>query len=100
MPTTTTSKPAIQSQDIILGPCIWAIGRTCPDKDVGFHLYTRQNPTEAQYIHIDVSLQASNLSQSYFNSRYPSKIIIHGYNANMFLHSLALMKNGNENHRR
>ncbi|XP_059222112.1 phospholipase A1 [Stomoxys calcitrans] len=82
----------VQNKDFSLGSCIWAISRTCPDKDVSFHLYTRQNPQTAQLVYIAGDSQASNLSQSFYDSQYSSKIIIHGYNANMFLHSLALMK--------
>ncbi|XP_005186631.2 pancreatic lipase-related protein 2 [Musca domestica] len=93
MGTEVTTKPTTSGKDIILGSCIWAIGRTCPDKDVAFHLYTRQNPEESQLIYIDSSFPNSNLSDSNFNSRDPSKIIIHGYNANMNLHALAKMKN-------
>ncbi|XP_073825783.1 pancreatic lipase-related protein 2-like [Musca autumnalis] len=89
-PNTPTQQP---SKDIILGSCIWAIGRKCPDKDVAFHLYTRQNPEESQLISIDSSLERSNLSQSHYDPRFQSKIIIHGYNANMNLHALAKMKN-------
>ncbi|XP_075152331.1 phospholipase A1 member A-like isoform X2 [Haematobia irritans] len=87
-----STQSSVQSKDIVIGSCIWAIERTCPDKDVSFHLYTRQNPTQAQLIFIDKDIRTSNLTQSFYDNRYPSKIIIHGYNANMFLHSLALMK--------
>lgn len=49
---------------------------------------------DRQYLHIDESLEKSNLTDSYFNPRYPTKIIIHGYNSDMFLHPLQQMREG------
>jgi len=88
-PTTTPS-----NRDITIGPCKWAIGRSCPDPDVKYYIYTRHNPMDRQCLHIDESLEKSNLTDSYFNPRYPTKIIIHGYNSDMFLHPLQQMREG------
>ncbi|XP_059222111.1 pancreatic lipase-related protein 2 [Stomoxys calcitrans] len=88
---TTTMPP--KNRDIQLGPCLWAIDRKCPDKDITFYLYTRKNPADRQYIQVDGTLQDSNLTESFFDKNHPSKILIHGYNADMFLHPLYMMKN-------
>lgn len=93
-PVVTTMPMTPKNRDIKVGPCVWAIDRTCPDKDITFYLYTRKNPSDRQYIYIDNTTQASNISQSFFDSKHPSKILIHGYNADMFLHPLYMMKNG------
>ncbi|KAM7354729.1 pancreatic lipase-related protein 2 isoform 2-T4 [Cochliomyia hominivorax] len=90
MPTTTAAPPS--NRDITIGPCTWAIDRKCPDNDITFYLYTRKNPTDRQYLYIDENLSSSNLSNSYYDSKHPSKIIIHGYNSDMFLHPLQMMK--------
>ncbi|XP_058980678.1 pancreatic lipase-related protein 2 [Musca domestica] len=93
----STTEPPVtmppKSRDIKVGPCVWAIDRTCPDKDITFYLYTRRNPADRQYIHVDKTLESSNISQSFYDSRHPSKVLIHGYNADMFLHPLYMMKN-------
>ncbi|KAI8119938.1 hypothetical protein FF38_07176 [Lucilia cuprina] len=92
MPTTTTTPAPAANRDITIGPCTWAIERKCPDKDITFYLYTRKNPSDRQFLHIDDSLNTSNLTNSYYDSKHPSKIIIHGYNSDMFLHPLQMMK--------
>uniref|UniRef100_A0A0A1XTJ9 Pancreatic lipase-related protein 2 n=1 Tax=Zeugodacus cucurbitae TaxID=28588 RepID=A0A0A1XTJ9_ZEUCU len=95
-PTTTTeappTTPAPTMRDIVIGPCRWVIGRKCPDEDVRFYLYTRRNPRNRQCLHIDETLDKSNLTSSNFNPRYQTKIIIHGYNADMFMSTLQRMK--------
>lgn len=74
--------------------CHWTNDRKCPDPDVRFYLFTRLNVDESQLIYIDDSWDASNLSSSFFNPQYPSKIIIHGFRADMFLTPLFEMKTG------
>jgi len=91
---TPTSTTTPSNRDITIGPCKWAIGRSCPDPDVKYYIYTRHNPMDRQCLHIDESLEKSNLTDSYFNPRYPTKIIIHGYNSDMFLHPLQQMREG------
>ncbi|XP_068140940.1 phospholipase A1 member A [Drosophila tropicalis] len=91
--TTTTLAPmASSNRDITIGPCKWAIGRKCPDPDVKYYIYTRHNPMDRQCLQIDETAEKSNLTNSYFNPRYPTKIIIHGYNSDMFLHPLQQMR--------
>lgn len=74
--------------------CHWINNRTCPDPEVRFYLYTRSNVDEQQLIYIDDTWEASNLSASFFNAHHPSKIIIHGFRADMFLTPLIEMKTG------
>ncbi|KAH8276694.1 hypothetical protein KR018_005119, partial [Drosophila ironensis] len=88
----TTVSPSSLNRDITIGPCKWAISRSCPDSDVKYYIYTRHNPVDRQSLHIDESQEKSNLTASFFNPRYPTKIIIHGYNSDMFLHPLQQMK--------
>ncbi|XP_053667203.1 pancreatic triacylglycerol lipase-like [Anopheles marshallii] len=75
-----------------IGNCVWIVDRPCPDSDIRFYLFTRSNPDDRQYIHIDETWDQSNLSTSYFNPSHPVKVIIHGYNADMFLTPLINMK--------
>uniref|UniRef100_A0A1A9VIC5 Lipase domain-containing protein n=1 Tax=Glossina austeni TaxID=7395 RepID=A0A1A9VIC5_GLOAU len=90
-PSITMADPPL-GRDISIGPCIWTVDRKCPDRDILFYLYTRKNPKDRQFVHIDESLKKSNLTSSHFNKLHPTKIIIHGYNSDMFLHPLQLMK--------
>lgn len=76
--------------------CHWIHDRKCPDPDVRFFLFTQANSRndEGQLIHVDVSLEASNLSSSFFRPQLSSKIIIHGFRSDMFLTPLMKMKTG------
>lgn len=87
----------MSNRDITIGPCKWAIGRRCPDPDIKYYIYTRHNLMDRQSIYIDDSLAKSNLTDSYFNPRYPTKILIHGYNSDMFLNPLQRMRDGEFN---
>ncbi|XP_029718255.2 phospholipase A1 member A [Aedes albopictus] len=78
--------------DFVVGTCTWVVERPCPDQDIKFYLFTRSNPEDRQYVHIDETLEKSNLSSSYFNPSLPTKVIIHGYNGDMFLEPLIKMK--------
>lgn len=93
LPPKNRPRPLARFQ-IDIGPCTWIIDRKCPDNDIQFYLYTRSNRKDRQHIYIDDSLEQSNLSESYFNPNHPSKIIIHGYNSDMFLMPLIQMKEG------
>lgn len=93
----TTSVPQTTNRDITIGPCTWVIGRKCPDDDIAFYLYTRKNPSDRQHLKIDNNLEASNITNSFYDSKHPSKIIIHGYNSDMFLNPLQMMKMGLSN---
>lgn len=75
-----------------LGPCTWILDRKCPDRDVKFFLFTPSNLDERQLVHIDETYEASNLSTSFYDPRFPVKIIIHGYNSDMELTPLIDMK--------
>ena len=85
---------ARQARDINIGPCTWVIDRKCPDDDIKFYLFTRSNQQERQEVHIDETLELSNLTESYFNPSHPVKVILHGYNSDMFLTPLIDMKDG------
>lgn len=49
---------------------------------------------DRRLIHIGESWEKSNISSSSFNPAHPVKIIIHGYNSDMFLGPLIGMKDG------
>lgn len=82
-------------RNLTLGPCTWIVNHKCPDDDnIRIYLFTRRNANDRQRIHIDETWEKSNLSTSFFNPADPVKIIIHGYNSDMFLSSLIDMKDG------
>lgn len=90
---TASAEPPV-TNDNATALCPWPTDRKCPDPEVRFYLYTRSNVDEQQLIHIDDTWEASNLSTSFFNPREPSKIIIHGFRADMYLTPLFEMKTG------
>lgn len=64
---------------IYVGPCAWVLTPdSCPDNDIKFYLYTRKNPDERQLINSGSSWETSNITASFYNPKYPVKIIIHG----------------------
>lgn len=68
-----------ETDTFYIGPCAWVLSnRKCPDADIKFYLYTRSNPDDRQAIHIDGTWETSNISASYYNPKFPVKIIIHG----------------------
>lgn len=77
---------------LYVGPCTWILERKCPDKDVKFFLFTQTNPDERQPLHIGDSWENSNISLSFYDARFPVKIIVHGYNSDMQLTPLIDMK--------
>lgn len=77
-----------------IGPCKWIFAEKCPNSDIKFYLYTRKNAQDRQLIHVDETWEKSNLTDSHFNPNDPSKIILHGYNSDMFLTPLIQMKGG------
>lgn len=91
---TVVTVPREARTQIDIGPCSWIVERLCPDKDVKFFLYTRKNLNDRQLIHADETMEKSNISASNFNPTYPTKIVIHGYNSDMFLTPLIDMKEG------
>lgn len=80
--------------DIVLGSCIWVGDRQCPDGDIKFYLFTKFNPNDRQLIHAAETWDKSNLSASYFDPELPTKVIMHGFNSDMYLTSLIDMKDG------
>ncbi|CAO1409451.1 unnamed protein product [Diamesa hyperborea] len=78
--------------NITIGSCSWLLDRKCPDDEVKFWLFTRSNVNDKQLIHVDDTVEHSNLSSSYFNPRHSSKIIIHGYRSDFYLTPLYEMK--------
>lgn len=79
---------------ITIGPCKWVINRECPDNDIKYYLYTRRNAHQRQYLKIGRTWEQSNISHSYFNPHHEVKIILHGYNSDMYLTPLIDMKDG------
>lgn len=64
---------------IYIGPCAWVLTpESCPDNDIKFYLYTRSNPEERQLIYAGEKWENSNISSSFYNPKFPVKIIIHG----------------------
>ncbi|XP_014204208.1 pancreatic lipase-related protein 2-like [Copidosoma floridanum] len=58
--------------DALLDPSTLSI----PEWDVGFYLYTRQNPSEPAVLSVS---EPSGLNRSYFDATMPTKILIHGW---------------------
>lgn len=79
---------------ISIGPCTWVVNHKCPDENIRFYLFTRDNVQDRQLVHVDETWELSNISASYFDPKHPTKIIIHGYNSDMFLQPLIDMKDG------
>lgn len=98
-PTSATTIPDIMAdRNLTVGPCTWIVNHKCPDEEnIKIYLFTRRNPNDRQRIHVDETWEKSNLSTSFFNPADPVKIIIHGYNSDMFLSSLIEMKDGKSN---
>lgn len=75
--------------------CEWIdVDQKCPDANIRFCLYTRSNIDSEQLIAIDDSRVSSNLSASNFNINHETKVIVHGFRADMFMEPLFEMKNG------
>ncbi|XP_011300409.1 lipase member H-A-like [Fopius arisanus] len=81
----------ISHRDYFLGPCLVHTNQTCPDDEVTFFLYTRDNPGSGKQIFVNDS--SSNLHETNFNPRDPTKIVVHGYNSDMRLDSLVDIRN-------
>jgi len=62
-----------------IGPCAWVLSnRKCPDAEIKFYLFTRSNADDRQLIHVEDCWENSNISTSFYNPKYPVKVIIHG----------------------
>lgn len=75
-----------------IGTCKIVINEPCPYPDIKFYLYTRKRPNFPQPILVGNSTNNSNITKTDFNHRFPTKIIIHGYNSDMFLSALVEIK--------
>lgn len=95
-PFSSSAGTAAARFQVSVGSCVWIFDRKCPDDDIKFYLYTKRNPNDRQTIHVDETWAKSNISQSNFNPNHPVKIIIHGYNSDMFLTPLIQMKEGKQ----
>ncbi|XP_043269843.1 uncharacterized protein [Venturia canescens] len=73
-------------KDYFIGPCLIHSNKSCPDEEVTFFLYTRNNPFDGEEIRVNGTW--SNLNEMNYSKNYPTKIIIHGYNSDMQLDSL------------
>jgi hypothetical protein len=78
-------------KDYFVGPCLVNTNQTCPDDEVTFFLFTKHNPDEGQQLLVNDT--ASNLADTNFVATSPTKIIVHGYNSDMQLDYLVIMRN-------
>lgn len=82
-------------RNVSLGSCTWIIDHKCPDmENIKIYLFTRRNLNDRQLIYVSDTWEKSNLSTSHFDPSDPVKIIIHGYNSDMYLTPLIDMKDG------
>lgn len=78
--------------DFRFSNCRIVADQPCPYPDIKFYLYTRRRPEYPQPIAIGNTIDNSNITKSDFDYRLPTKIIIHGYNSDMFLGALVEIK--------
>ncbi|XP_014210159.1 phospholipase A1-like [Copidosoma floridanum] len=78
--------PVVRAKDYFIGPCLVNTNQTCPDEEVSFFLYTRDNPDAGRRILVNET--GSNLEDTAFDPTSPTKLIVHGYNSDMSLDSL------------
>ncbi|XP_072380345.1 uncharacterized protein [Diabrotica undecimpunctata] len=77
-----------------IGSCRIVYNPVCPDPDVTFFLFTKEQPEYPVPISIGSQRLNSNLNTTYFDPKKPSKIIIHGYNSNMNISALVEIRKG------
>ncbi|XP_057670438.1 lipase member H-A-like [Diorhabda carinulata] len=80
-------------QAISFGSCRIVYNPVCPDPDVTFFLFTKENPEYPVPILVGSSRLVSNLNSTLFDATKPTKIIIHGYNSNMNISALVEIRN-------
>lgn len=78
--------------DFRFSNCRIVTDQPCPYPEIKFYLYTRRRPEYPQPITIGDTIDDSNITKSDFDYRLPTKIIIHGYNSDMFLGALVEIK--------
>ncbi|KAH1017512.1 phospholipase A1 member A [Dendroctonus ponderosae] len=79
-------------QTLTVGSCKFVINPQCPDPDVTFFMYSTSHPESPEQIFASTHVRGTNLHKTAFNSSKPSKVIIHGYNSNMFLSALTELR--------
>ncbi|XP_066142114.1 pancreatic triacylglycerol lipase-like isoform X1 [Euwallacea fornicatus] len=77
---------------ISFGACRIVINPQCPDPDVTFWMYTMTHPENPEQIFAATHVRGTNLDRTTFNASRPTKVIVHGYNSNMFLTALAALR--------
>lgn len=82
----------LRNEGLVLGNCKVVINDICPDPDIKFFLYTKSNPKVPEGVRIGSDPHVSNLTSTSFNPKNPVKIIIHGYNSDMYLNVLVEIK--------
>ncbi|XP_017769255.1 PREDICTED: uncharacterized protein LOC108557306 [Nicrophorus vespilloides] len=83
-----------ERQDTLsFGSCVVALNRECPHSDVQYFLYTREHPDNPEPIRIGAEEGSSNISSTSFNLSRPIKIVVHGYNSDMYINGLVEIKN-------
>lgn len=87
----SSTRPS-SGRDFFIGPCLVNTNRTCPDEEVRFYLYTRNNIKNGQEVILTFNGD-SNLPETYFDIVNPTKIIVHGYNSDMQLDTLVSIRN-------
>ncbi|VEN41306.1 unnamed protein product [Callosobruchus maculatus] len=80
--------PFKRQQALSFGACKINLDTKCPSDDITFFLYTKEQPSTAEPIILGSETLESNLRDTLFDPRRPTKIIIHGYNSDMDLSAL------------
>lgn len=57
-------------------------------------MYSTDHPENPEPIYIATHVRGTNLEKTSFDPQKPSKVIIHGYNSNMFLSALTELRKG------
>ncbi|KAF7271111.1 hypothetical protein GWI33_015973 [Rhynchophorus ferrugineus] len=84
--------PNTRQTTVSFGPCRVVFNPQCPDPDVTFFMYSTANPENPEQIFMAPHVRETNLDKTAFDPSKPSKIIIHGYNSNMFLNGLTELR--------
>ncbi|XP_050310460.1 lipase member H-like [Anthonomus grandis grandis] len=77
---------------INIGPCRIVLYSECPDPEVTFFMYSTAHPESPEQVYTSTNLRGTNLQKTSFDPRKPTKVIIHGYNSNMFLSALTELR--------
>ncbi|XP_030755422.1 pancreatic triacylglycerol lipase-like isoform X3 [Sitophilus oryzae] len=80
--------PNTRQLTLSFGPCRVVLNPQCPDPDITFFMYSTRNPENPEQVYMATHVRGTNLHKTVFDPSKPTKIIIHGYNSNMFLNGL------------